>query len=58
MRNRYPGDCFMCGEHVDEHEGYFQRLRGRWVIRCPKCVGKGNDPDKPRVTCQSQLANQ
>ena len=36
----------MCGEHVPERAGYFQRLDGRWVVRCQKCVGKGNNPER------------
>lgn len=55
MRNRYPGNCFMCDEHVPAHAGYFQRLAGRWVVRCRKCVGKGNDPDKPREIAEVEI---
>lgn len=44
MRNRYPGNCLVCGEHVAPGEGFFQKLvgTGRWLVRCVKCVGKGN----------------
>jgi hypothetical protein len=45
----------MCGEHVPERAGYFQRLDGRWVVRCQKCVGKGNDPDKPREVGETDI---
>lgn len=42
MRNKFPGLCFRCGDAVPAGRGHFQRLAGRWVVRCLKCVGKGN----------------
>ncbi len=44
MRNKYPGSCLCCGEYVAPGEGYFQRVEGRWKVRCVNCVGKGNEP--------------
>lgn len=44
MRNKYEGDCFRCHKHVDSGAGHFQRIAGRWSVRCRACVGKGNDP--------------
>jgi hypothetical protein len=33
--------------------GFFQRMNGKWVVRCGACVGKGNKRDaeaaRPRV---------
>lgn len=43
MRNRYAGDCFRCGAHVAVGAGFFQRMLGKWVVRCRACVGKGNE---------------
>lgn len=46
LRNRYAGKCFRCGADVPSGKGYFQRMLGRWVVRCMACVGKGNEPEK------------
>ncbi len=42
MRNQYADDCFRCKKPVKEGDGFFQRLGGRWVVRCQECVGLGN----------------
>lgn len=53
MRNSYSGRCFKCNEFVKEGEGFFQKVnkgdgklyentKGKWVVRCRECVGKGN----------------
>jgi hypothetical protein len=44
MRNKFRGKCFMCGKEVPVGWGFFQRQFGVWVVRCVKCVGKGNKP--------------
>jgi hypothetical protein len=44
MRNRYPGNCLRCSKHVAAGAGFFQRVAGRWLVRCRECVGKGNAP--------------
>lgn len=44
MRNKYAGDCLRCHCTVEAGAGYFQRVGGRWRVRCRPCVGKGNDP--------------
>lgn len=44
MRNRYPGSCLRCAAPVAAGEGYFQRDKGRWLVRCVACVGMGNEP--------------
>lgn len=53
MRNRYAGECVLCKKRVEIGAGYFQKVQkgdgelykitnGKWVVRCPECVGKGN----------------
>lgn len=42
MHNKYPGGC---GTQVPPGAGFFQRMNGKWVVRCQNCVGKGNEPD-------------
>lgn len=37
-RNRYPGYCYKCGEHVPIGYGHFERYRGMWRIKCVKCA--------------------
>lgn len=44
MRNKYPGLCLRCNCHVAPNTGYFQRVNGKWCVRCKGCVGKGNTP--------------
>ena len=57
MRNKYAGTCFICEKEVKPNKGFFQavsptralrkRFPGRrWVVRCEKCVGRGNKPIK------------
>lgn len=45
MRNQYAGHCFLCGHKVLAYTGFFQRRGGKWVLRCQRCVGKGNKTD-------------
>ncbi len=42
MRNKYKGYCLVCGKEILPKQGFFQRMYGRWVVRCENCVGKGN----------------
>lgn len=44
MRNKYAGECLRCHCTVAAGSGFFQRVAGRWRVRCRSCVGKGNDP--------------
>ena len=39
MRNRRPGKCQDCGEHVPVGRGemYFLRSVNAWFVRCIKC---------------------
>jgi hypothetical protein len=57
MRNKYPGKCFVCGKEVPAGAGHFQgvgslpkedrkKYFGKWLIRCRRCVGNGNQPIK------------
>jgi hypothetical protein len=45
--------CFRCGKDVAAGAGFFQRMKGAWVVRCGWCVGKGNkrvvEAVRPRV---------
>lgn len=49
MRNKFDGTCFLCGVKVPAGAGFFQRntvrpdIPTKWLTRCQKCVGKGND---------------
>lgn len=37
-RNEYPGVCYQCGSNVPSGAGYFERKKGRWLIKCMNCV--------------------
>ncbi len=37
-RNRYPGYCYACGQHVPIGYGHYERYHGRWRIKCVKCA--------------------
>ncbi len=37
-RNRYPGTCYCCGNHVPVGFGHFERYHGGWRIKCVKCA--------------------
>jgi len=51
MRNKYPGNCCICGNLVKAGAGHFEivnhkkiymgNCKKRWFVRCKKCVGKG-----------------
>lgn len=47
MRNKYAGSCLRCRKLVPAGKGYFQRHRGRWLVRCHECLKKGNQPIRP-----------
>jgi len=51
MRNRYAGKCLVCKEQVNPFEGYFERYKGGWFVRCINCVGKSRaEKDKKDST--------
>ena len=37
-RNRYPGICYCCGNHVPTGYGHFEIHNGIWRIKCVKCA--------------------
>jgi hypothetical protein len=40
MRNQYKGFCADCGLSVAPKKGYFERRKGRFVVRCMACTVK------------------
>jgi len=38
MRNRYPGTCYRCGEHVKAGDGHFERYKGGWRTQHASCA--------------------
>ena len=41
MRNKYPGQCYICKEWVKKGKGYFERNgRGGWQVRHIGCESK------------------
>ncbi len=38
MRNRFPGTCYRCGEHVAAGDGHFERLAGQWRVQHATCA--------------------
>ena len=46
MRNRYAGDCYVCGRRVEPGTGHFERHRGGWRVKHAVVPGDG------RVTCE------
>lgn len=38
MRNRYPGTCYRCGQHVAAGEGHFERCGGGWRTQHADCA--------------------
>jgi hypothetical protein len=56
-RNKYPGNCYCCGEYVPVGFGHFERRYGdnivKWQIKCVKCASgrivKDTDKEVIRV---------
>lgn len=46
MRNKYIGDCYVCGRPVEPGTGHFERHRGGWRVKHAVVPGDG------RVTCE------
>jgi hypothetical protein len=38
MRNKYKGICSGCGKEVLPKQGYFQRVKGTWIVWCIECT--------------------
>lgn len=38
MRNKHPGTCYRCGEHVAVGAGHFERHAGRWRTQHATCA--------------------
>ena len=38
MRNKYPGNCYRCGEWVETGEGHFERHKGGWRVQHANCA--------------------
>ena len=56
MRNRYPGYCYRCGEHVAASAGHFEKVphTSRWRVQHAECAIKFRGTDgafaqKPRT---------
>lgn len=50
MRNRYPGTCYRCKEHVEVGEGHFERFRGGWRTQHATCaIAHRGEPDPERT---------
>jgi hypothetical protein len=51
MRNRFPGTCYRCGEHVEAGAGHFERFRNGWRTQHATCAieCRGTpDPERER----------
>lgn len=49
MRNKYPGPCYRCGQHVAAGEGHFERLFGQWRVQHASCaIEHRGKPDEDR----------
>ena len=40
MRNKYPGMCYRCSEHVAKGMGHFERILGAWRLQHAECAIK------------------
>jgi hypothetical protein len=40
MRNRFPGTCYRCGQHVAAGAGHFERHNGGWRTQHADCAIK------------------
>ena len=50
MRNRYPGTCYRCGEHVPAGDGHFERFRSAWRVQHATCaIEHRGTPDPERA---------
>lgn len=38
MRNKYPGQCYRCGQLVKPREGHFERHAGGWRVQHASCA--------------------
>jgi hypothetical protein len=55
MRNRYPGTCYRCGEHVAVGDGHFERFRGGWRTQHATCaIEMRGTPDLAREADRQQ----
>ncbi len=43
MKNKYPGDCVVCGKRVEAGEGFPEKHNGVWKVRCLQCVIKNQE---------------
>ena len=43
MKNKYPGDCVICGKRVEAGEGFPEKHNGVWKVRCLQCVIKNQE---------------
>lgn len=53
MRNKYPGICYRCGEHVAVGDGHFERFLSGWRTQHATCAIKfRGTPDPAREAIQ------
>lgn len=52
MRNRYPGQCYRCGQTVEAGAGHFERKPGGWRVQHAECaiIHRGTDHGKEGAT--------
>ncbi len=34
MRNRWPGNCYVCGKWVEAQQGHFELHNHHWRVQC------------------------
>lgn len=57
-RNRYPGNCYCCGNYTPAGYGHFERHMDSWRIKCVKCASGRTVKDTDREVIKTRrLAN-
>jgi hypothetical protein len=50
MRNKFPGTCYRCGEHVPAGDGHFELSRGKFRVQHATCaIQHRGSPDAERA---------
>ena len=58
MRNKFPGNCYRCGGHVDPGAGHFERFRGGWRVQHAECAIECRGTPDPQRDADALRRNQ
>ena len=49
MRNKFPGQCYRCGDRVEIDEGHFEKNGSSWRVQHADCAIRWRGKPAPTI---------